>query len=48
LPRQQHRDAEQKELDKFCEKAIKLATDIPGSDVLRHNWVSGPEDDAPP
>jgi hypothetical protein len=45
LPRQRHRNAEQKELDKFYEKAIKLATDIPGSDVLRHNWVSGPEDD---
>jgi hypothetical protein len=40
--------AERKELDKFYEKAIKLATDIPGSDVLRHNWLSGPEDDGPP
>jgi hypothetical protein len=40
--------AEQKELDKFREKAIKFATDIHGSDVLRHNWVSGPEDDRLP
>jgi hypothetical protein len=46
--KQRHRNAEQKELDKFYEKAIKLATDIPGSDVLRHNWVSGREDDRLP
>ncbi len=49
---QQHLHAEQKELDKIYEKAIELATDIRGSDVFRHNWLSwglsGPEDDGQP
>jgi hypothetical protein len=42
---QKHPHAEQKELDKIYKKAVKLATDLRGSDVLRHNRPSWPEDD---